>query len=49
MTRFLQLIQHPVEGCAYLVYAGFFFRWRFPKSWNKLMEVMTVKDLPTAK
>ena len=38
MEQILQNIRHPIEGCAYLVYVGIFFRWKFPIRWNKLIE-----------
>ncbi len=44
MNEFLGIIQHPIEGCAYLIYIGLFLRWRHPKSWNKLLDGLAVKS-----
>ena len=44
MEHILDTIKHPIEGCAYLLYAALFMRWRFPKRWNKLLEKISVKE-----
>ncbi|AAP99757.1 hypothetical protein EV11_1071 [Prochlorococcus sp. SS52] len=45
MENFLNVIKHPMEGCAYLIYAGLFFRWRFPKRWNQLLKRLASNKL----
>ena len=38
MDQLFHSIQHTVEGCAYIVWLAGFFRWKYPKQWNKLLE-----------
>jgi len=45
MTPMQHTIQHTAEGCAYLIYLSIFVRWKFPKKWNKAIEILMVKDL----
>ncbi len=45
MENLLHTIKHPIEGCAYLIYAGIFIRWRFPRAWNKLLDMIAAKEL----
>ena len=42
MEQLLRTCQHPVEGCAYLVYIGLFIRWRHPQNWNNFLGSISV-------
>ena len=39
----LSNISHPLEGTFYLILLGFFLRWRWPRTWNNLLEKASAK------
>ncbi len=40
---FLSNASHPLEGIFYLIILGFFFRWRWPITWNNLLDLISAK------
>ncbi len=38
LLSFLTIIQHPIEGIAYLIYIALLLRWKSPNIWNKFLE-----------
>ncbi|KZR68087.1 hypothetical protein [Prochlorococcus sp. MIT 1303] len=40
----LSIIKHPVEGVAYLFYLALIVRWRWPKAWNKFLDLCKARE-----